>query len=223
MEKPSFSSALYLLSNYTWDKSLDEGTFGPTNQFNFRSNYGNSDTTRPWASVSAFNWDIPFGTGRLFANNLGRAGDAVIGGWTLSGVVNMQGGTYFSPYLANNASLNSTISLRPDRMGSGKVSNPNRNEWFNPQDFTVPAPYTYGDSGRNILLAPGFGAVDLSLLKSLKITEGSRLELKWDAFNAFNRENLASPNPYVDTATAGQITGIVDFRRRMQIDAHITF
>jgi hypothetical protein len=73
------------------------------------------------------------------------------------------------------------------------------------------------------LLAPGFGGVDLSMLKSLKITEGSRLELKWDAFNAFNRENLASPNPYVDTATAGQITGIVDFRRRMQIGAHITF
>jgi outer membrane receptor protein involved in Fe transport len=218
-----FSSGLYLLSNYTWDKSLDEGTFGPTNQFNFRSNYGNSDSTRPWASVSAFNWDIPLGSGRQFANGLNRAGDAVIGGWTLSGVVNAQGGTFFTPNLANNASLNSTIGLRPNRNGSGKVSNPNRYKWFNPADFSVPAPYTYGDSGRNILLAPGFGGVDLSLLKSFKITEGTRLELKWDAFNAFNRENLGSPNSSVDTATAGQITGIVDFRRRMQIGAHITF
>jgi hypothetical protein len=65
--------------------------------------------------------------------------------------------------------------------------------------------------------------VELSLAKAFRITEGTHLELRWDAFNAFNRTNLANPNPYVDTATAGQITGIVDFRRRMQIGAHLTF
>ncbi|MFZ0762237.1 MAG: TonB-dependent receptor, partial [Candidatus Sulfotelmatobacter sp.] len=218
-----FHAGLYLLSNFTWDKSLDEGTFGPTNQFNFASNYGNSDSTRPWAWVSAANWELPFGHGRTFANNLSRKADAVAGGWTLSGVFNFQGGTFFTPYLSNNASLNSTITLRPNRIGSGEVSNPSQKEWFNPADFTVPAPYTYGNSGRNILLAPGYGEVDLSLAKSFVLTERARLELKWDVFNALNRENLGQPNPYVDTATAGQITSIVDFRRRMQIGAHITF
>ena len=218
-----FHSGLYLLSNFTWDKSLDEGTFGPTNIFNFRSNYGNSDSTRPWAWVSAATWELPFGRGRTYANNLNRGTDALVGGWTLSGIFNFQGGTYFTPYLSNNASLNSTISLRPDRIGSGKVSNPNRYQWFNPTDFTVPALYTYGNSGRNILLAPGYGEVDLSLAKAFVITERARLELKWDVFNALNQENLAQPNPYVDTETAGQITGIIDYRRRMQIGAHLTF
>ncbi len=218
-----FHGGLYLLSNFTWDKSLDEGTFGPTNIFNFRSNYGNSDTTRPWAWVSAANWELPFGRGRAFANNMSRPADLIAGGWILSGIFNFQGGTYFTPYLANNASLNSVISLRPNRIGSGKVSNPNQNEWFNPADFTVPALYTYGDSGRNILLAPGYGEVDLSFGKTFVITERAHLELKWDVFNALNRENLGQPNPYVDTATAGQITSIVDFRRRMQIGAHLTF
>ena len=37
-----FGADVNLLSNFTWAKSLDEGTFGPQNQFNFASNYGNS-------------------------------------------------------------------------------------------------------------------------------------------------------------------------------------
>jgi outer membrane receptor protein involved in Fe transport len=218
-----FHAGLYLLSNFTWDKSLDEGTFGPMNIFDFASNYGNSDTNRPWASVSAVTWELPFGHGKAFANSLSRGEDAFVGGWNLSGIINAQGGTYFTPTLANNASLNSVITLRPNRIGSGQVSNPNRNEWFNPADFTVPALYTYGDSGRNILLAPGYGEVDLSLGKSFAITERTHLDFQWQVFNAFNRENLTSPNSNVDQATAGQITGIVDFRRRMQIGAHLSF
>ncbi len=218
-----FHEGVFLTSNFTWDKSLDEGTFGPTNIFDFRSNYGNSDFTRPWSFVSAATWSLPFGRGKAYGNNLSRIGDAIAGGWTLSGIFNLEAGGYFTPYLANNASLNSVISLRPDRIGSGKVSNPNRGEWFNPADFTVPAPYVYGNSGRNILQNPGFGSVDLSLAKSFAITERSKLEFRWDAFNALNRENLGGPNAYVDTSTAGQITSIVDFRRRMQIGAHLTF
>ena len=223
-----FHEGLYVTSNFTWDKSLDEGTFGPTNIFNFASNYGNSDFTRPWSWVSAATWSLPFGRGKAFGNDLSPVADAIAGGWTLSGIFNFEAGMYFTPFLADASSLNSTISLRPDRIGSGKVSNPNRNEWFNPADFTkVAQPFTYGNSGRNILLGPGFGSVDLSLAKSFKITERAKLEFRWDAFNAFNRENLGGPNatitPGNPNSPAGKIFGIVDFRRRMQIGAHITF
>jgi outer membrane receptor protein involved in Fe transport len=218
-----FHQGLFITSNFTWDKSLDKGTFGPTNIFNFDSNYGNSDFTRPWSFISAANWDLPFGRGRAYGADLSPLANAIFGGWAISGIFNFEAGNYFTPYLANNSTLNSVITLRPDRIGSGKVSNPNRNRWFNPADFTVPALYTYGDSGRNILLGPGFGSVDLSLSKSVSITERMKLEFRWDAFNAFNRVNLGGPNSYVDTSTAGQITSIVDFRRRMQIGAHLRF
>ena len=87
----------------------------------------------------------------------------------------------------------------------------------------MPAPYVYGDSGRNIIIGPRFSAADLSLQKSFAFNERVHLDLKWDAFNAFNHENLGNPNSSVDTSTAGQITGIVDFRRRMQIGAQLTF
>jgi hypothetical protein len=79
------------------------------------------------------------------------------------------------------------------------------------------------NSGRSIPAGPGFASADLSLAKDFALTETARLEFRWDVFNAFNRTNLSNPNNNVDQATAGQITGIQDFKRRMQIGAHITF
>ena len=218
-----FGGGLYLLSNFTWSHSIDYGTFGVQNIFDFASNKGNSGFTRPLSSVSAVNWELPFGRGRALANNLSGFANAIAGGWTISGIINLESGTYFTPGLANNASLNSTIGLRPNRIGSGKVSNPNRNLWFDPTAFTVPALYTYGNSGRSILQGPGFASTDLSLAKAFAITEKANLQFRWDIFNAFNRTNLGGPNTAVDTSTAGQIRGIVDFMRRMQIGARISF
>jgi hypothetical protein len=107
------------------------------------------------------------------------------------------------------------------------VAHPNRNEWYNPAAYAYPAQYTFGDAGRNSLMGPGYGEVDLSLIKSFVITERTHLNLKWDVFNALNRVNLAQPTgdgaAFVDVGNAGQITSIVDFRRRMQIGLHLTF
>jgi len=218
-----FGTAFNLLSNFTWAKSLDEGTFGPQNQFDFASNYGNSGFVRPFSWVSAAVWNLPIGRGKAFASDLNRAAEALAGGWILSAIYNFEGGFYFTPTLANNATLNSTIGLRPNRIASGQVSDPNRLKWFDPTAFRVPALYTYGNSGRDILLGPGFSSADLSLQKTFAFAEKVRLGLKWDVFNAFNHTNLQNPNSSVDTSTAGQITGIVDFKRRMQIGAQLTF
>ncbi len=218
-----FSHGLYVLSNFTYDKASDYGGFGLQNQFDFASNYGNMDSVRPWASVTAINWELPFGHGRAYANSMKGVAEAIAGGWNLSGIINLEGGRWFTPFMASSATLNSTIGLRPDRTCSGKVSNPNRNEWFNPACFTTPALYTYGDSGRNILQGPGFDMADLSLAKSFAIRESTHLELKWDVFNAFNHTNLSRPDATIGSSTVGQIHGIDDFKRRMQIGAHITF
>jgi outer membrane receptor protein involved in Fe transport len=227
-----FHQGLYVLSNFTWAKSLDVGTDGPGdgngNQFCYSCNYGPSDAVRPWTWVSATNWELPFGHGRAFANNLSRGEDSLVGGWALSGVFNLESGLPFTPYYSTSPTvLNSPIYDRPNLIGNPHVSNPNRYEWYNPAAYGTPAQYTFGDAGRNSLMGPGYGEVDLSLTKSFVITEKTHLDLKWDVFNALNRENLAQPTgdgaAFVDVANAGVITGIVDFRRRMQIGAHLTF
>lgn len=227
-----FHQGLYLLSNFTWAKSLDVGTFGPGdgngNQFCYSCNYGPSGTVRPWSWTSAASWELPFGHGRAYANGLSRGGDAVVGGWALSGIFNFEGGQYFTPYnLSSPGILNSPIYDRPDLIGDPHVSHPNRNEWYNPAAYGKPAQYTFGNAGRNSLLGPGYGEVDLSLTKAFAITEKTHVDLKWDVFNALNRENLATPTcsgaAFVDYVNKGQICSIVDFRRRMQLGAHLTF
>jgi outer membrane receptor protein involved in Fe transport len=212
-----FGAGFWLLSNFSWAHCLDYGTFGAQNQFDIASNRGNCGFVRPVSSVTAFTWEIPFG------HNFSGVSRALLSGWNINAIVNLESGDYFTPTLDNNASLNSTIGLRPDRIGSGKVSNPNRNLWFDPTAFTVPALYTYGNSGRDILMGPGFASTDLTLAKAFRVTEGSALKLEWAVFNAFNRTNLGDPNSSVDSSTAGQITGIVDFKRRMQIGLHYNF
>ena len=227
-----FHQGLYLLSNFTWAKSLDVGTFGPGdgngNQFCYHCNYGPSGTVRPWSWTSAASWELPFGHGRAYVNSLSRGADAVVGGWALSGLFNFEGGQYFTPYNLNSpAILNSPIFDRPNLIGDPHVSHPNRNLWYNPKAYGDPPLYTFGNAGRNSLLGPGYGEVDLSLTKTFAITEGVRLALKWDAFNALNHVNLANPTcsgaAFVDIGNAGQICSIVDFRRRMQIGAHLSF
>jgi len=231
MEK-RFHQGLYLLSNFTWARSLDVGTFGPGdgngNQFCYSCNYGPSGTVRPWSTTSAATWELPFGRGRAYANRLSRGGEAVVGGWSLSGIFNFEGGQYFTPYnLSSPGILNSPIYDRPDLIGDPHVSHPNKNEWYNPAAYGKPAQYTFGNAGRNSLLGPGLGLVDLSLTKAFAITEKTHFDLKWDVFNALNRENLATPTcsgaAFVDYVNAGQICSIVDFRRRMQIGGRLTF
>ncbi len=227
-----FHQGLYLLSNFTWAKSLDVGTFGPGdgngNQFCYHCNYGPSGTVRPWSWTSAATWELPFGHGRAYANGLSRGGDAVVGGWALSGIFNFEGGQYFTPYSINSPGiLNSPIYDRPDLIGDPHVSHPNRNKWYNPAAYGEPAQFTFGNAGRNSLLGPGYGEVDLSLTKAFAITETTHIDLKWDVFNALNRVNLTTPTcsgaAFVDYVNAGQICSIVNFRRRMQLGVHLTF
>ena len=45
-------------------KIPDEGTFGPQNQFDFASNYGNSDFVRPFSWVTAAVWNLPLARAR---------------------------------------------------------------------------------------------------------------------------------------------------------------
>jgi len=111
----------------------------------------------------------------------------------------------------------------PNRIGPGTVADSTIQRWYNPADFVSPGNYTFGNSGRNILVGPGFATADLSLFKQLLLTERMRLDLRWEAFNALNRTNLANPVTTVDSSVAGQIFSILYPMRRMQIGAHLSW
>ena len=53
-------------------------------------------------------------------------------------------------------------------------------------------------------------STDLSLSKRFQITEHKGLALRWEAFNVFNRTNMAYPNTSIDAGpgNAARITSL---------------
>jgi hypothetical protein len=75
-----------------------------------------------------------------------------------------------------------------------------------------------GDLGRNRFVTPGFFQWDLRLSRRIPFGERIKLDLIADAFNLFNRTNIASVNQLCDpsagaTCSAGQPTASYDARQ----------
>jgi Carboxypeptidase regulatory-like domain len=218
-----YSNGLFLTGSFTWGRAYDFGSHNPMYNFNANLDRAPADYDRKFVLVFSHVWELPIGPGKTWLNGRSLV-DRVAGGWTISGIWTAETGTPYTPTLGNTASLNSDCcTLRPNLTGNPNVANQGRNEWFNPAAFSVPALYVFGNSGRNILRNPGLFRVDLSLMKAFTLTERTRLELQWEAFNAFNRTNLAGPNAQVDSSTAGQITNTSDIMRRLQLSATVRF
>src|SRR5690606_24838403 len=82
----------------------------------------------------------------------------------------------------------------------------------------------FGNLGRNTLRGPAQKRVDISLLKTTRLSERVALELKWDVFNLFNFTNFANPNSDLsDETDFGQITRTLGAPRVMQFGAKLRF
>src|SRR6266478_3563555 len=62
--------------------------------------------------------------------------------------------------------------------------------WFNTACFSLPAPYTFGDSGRNTVINPAYADVDAGLERDVQLPRGTRIQLRWEVFNLLNRTNF---------------------------------
>ena len=96
------------------------------------------------------------------------------------------------------------------------------NRYFNPGAFTINAPGTFGNSGRNILQGPGTNTADIGVDKNWRIRERGTLQFRWEMFNAFNRANFNNPNAVVGSSAAGTVSATYP-SRSMQLGLKATF
>ncbi|MGI8959042.1 MAG: TonB-dependent receptor domain-containing protein [Bryobacteraceae bacterium] len=222
-----FSRGLDFLITYTWSKVLgsSENAGGFSDNYNVRASYGPMSWDRTHMLTFEHDWDLPFGRNRHW--NLGDnvVADAVFGGWRLSGAHTFGSGLPFTPTVSNYPLLNADFNnVRADTVGDPSVRNPNAGLWFNPAAFTEPQqPFRNGTAGRGTLRGPRLAVTDLSLSKDLIPSERWRLELRADAFNAFNHVNFGLPNSTIDEGGAGQITYTQVPMRQMQFGLHLQF
>ena len=50
-----------------------------------------------------------------------------------------------------------------------------------------------GSLGRNAIYGPGFGNMDLSIIKNVALSGSAHIQLRLEAFNLFNQANLGQP------------------------------
>jgi hypothetical protein len=228
-----FRSGFALRANYTFANSMDDSsnlasgqsTNNPAtlmNPFDPSADYGPSAfNVRHRLSVSAI-YELPFGRAG------GKSGiDKVIGGWQVNLIGTLQSGFPFTPELGFNQSGDGDTSA-PDRPNWAPGRNPanayvgSATEWFDPTAFTLPVAGTYGNVGRNSLTGPGLQDFDLSLFKTVSVTEKFRLQFRAECFNVLNHVNFGMPSNIALTtsgapvSSAGLITTTATSARQMQ-------
>jgi hypothetical protein len=122
---------------------------------------------------------------------------------------------------ANNATAD-----RPNLVGDPKLADGEQSltRWFNTSAFAAPPPFTFGNTPRTISTprGPGFASVDLSLTRDISFSATSRVQLRAEFFNLFNRVNFNQPNMNFLSGEFGQVTSAGE-PRRIQLGAKLYF
>jgi len=220
---------LDLVVAYTWSKALDTkssvaalagggvtdnaGWAGPQDGHNISSDYarGGYDVGNRLAVTGVY--ALPIGQGKALLGNSSKLVDEAIGGWKLGVLSSFQGGIPFTIVGADNGN-NNTYSERANFNPGAPKCPHSHQQWFCSDDvsgstdktFTQPVWGEFGNSSRNVIRGPGLILADLSLSKRFPIVEKLGLELRFDAFNAFNHWNPGQPDDTM-TDTALQPNG----------------
>ena len=235
MVKKQMSHGFSFSSSYTFSKALDTGAgagWGGTtsvgvwqNAYAPQLNYALSSLDVTHLFNGGIVWTVPVGKGRKLLDH-GGVVDAIIGGWQISNLWQLHTGNPFTPAVGTS-NLSGALSGNwlPNRLGNGTVANPTIAKWFDTSAFAIPAQYTFGNSGRNILRGPGFADLDMTLSKNFKLPiprEGTTLQLRLDSYDVLNHPNFSQPFASIGTVQAGTITGSLT-ARTVQVGVKLSF
>lgn len=197
----SMSSRLSLLASFVWSKSLDDadgvipGLFdsvGAQDERNLRLERGLS-FSNPGRRISA---------GYVFRLPEARFAGPVLRRWSLSGTVTLQDGTPVDPFYFALDFANSGTPNRPNIVPGQSVVLPRdqrtADHFFNTDAFTAPAPFTFGNAGRNTVPGPGNNIFDFALERRFRVREGHSIQFRAETFNTFNHPNWGIPGSNPD-------------------------
>ncbi len=236
-----FSQGLKFLFSFTFQKSLDDSSLASSG-YSFltsgiataEANARDPNNLRLDRSLSAFNipqvaqlsfiYELPFGPRQKFGSNAKAPLRALLSGWQLNGIYRIDVGLPIQLGLCGGCSVNLPTygNQYPDLFAPLRVAGTaNLNQYFaNPQTAVRPAPYSDGNAPRVLPNArmPGTNNLAASLFKEVRLhfREAARLEIRLEAFNAFNRVQFAPPDTNVGDATFGQITAQANQSRQVQ-------
>jgi len=197
-------------AHYTWSHAIDDAaddnfvSSQPQDVNNVRAERGNgTQDVRHSASFQAI-YELPFGRHRA----LRGVKDGLRGGWQLAAVGLLRSGIPASVTIPISRTGNGvTLNQRPDAVpGVSPYASPRSlDAWLNPAAFSVPAPGSFGNLGRNTIFGPGLAQIDVSALKNTRLRESAVLQFRAECFNLPNHPAFAQPGAVLGTAGFGKI------------------
>ena len=230
-----FGSGIWYLFSYTYSKSLTvQDTPAAGGLFHFEKALSTYDI--PQNIAFNMGYQLPFGKGKPFLSNAGRFTQALLGGWSAQGIIILRSGQPFTPTISRDIANTGQSGQRPNLLGT-PVTIGAPTCWFyvssNPgclalapgasSTFALPAQYTYGNGGANILRSGWLKDFDFSLFKEFHVTEGSVLQFRAESFNLTNTPTFGIPNGTVDTSSGGIVTNTANNPRQLQFALKYNF
>jgi hypothetical protein len=210
-------------ANYTWSKSIDDAsdvgtTFSETNipqdVRNVRAEKALSSFDHRHRFVFSYSWQLPL-----------RHPGKLTQGWSITGLGSFQSGAPFTVILpTDNANIGAGPAQRPNLIADPNANAPHSaDQWFNTAAFRMPAPFSFGTAGRNVVFAAGEKNVDFSLIKDTVLKESRRLQFRAEVFNILNHTNFADvPGRTAFTPTFGRYTA-AENPRQVQLALKLLF
>ncbi len=212
--------------SYTWSHAIDNqsdpasGTFVDFNLLRSQQNgsSGISSFTRQFASsLDRGNSDFDQRQNMVFFFTYQPPGLPWKGrprklseGWNISGLGAVRSGlpyTVYAPADFSGPNPEILINQRANLIDPAHVyvSQPTTGgvQLLNPAAFGQPGPGQIGNTGRNAFTGPGLFNTDISLARSVRLTETLHLTLRADFYNVFNHANLNNPNAFLGSPDFG--------------------
>ena len=180
-----------LLSSYAFAKSIDNLSgdnqgFSSQDPNNNNAEKGVSDYDVKHRFVNSLNYALPFG------REQSSVAAKVVRGWELGSIVTMQSGLPFTPAIGTDPA-NTGTELAPRQAWRRQVDDRTLLRDFDASAFEVPASFTFGNSGRNILYGRGFRNWDFIVVRNFAVRETVRLQFRSEFFNFTNTPAFGGP------------------------------
>src|SRR6266566_835796 len=192
--------------------------------------YGRGMLDVPHRVILAPIVELPFGQNRRWVN-ASKAADWVVGGWSISAIVNLQSGFPMNVQQTDNTNLFGGAQ-RPNLSGQSLATPGNYEDrlasadhsiktWISADGFSPALANSFGTAPRTIttVRSPTQKNVDASFMKTFRVGETKTALVKVEMLNLFNRVNVqAGLNANTKgNANFGQINNQAGFMRITQV------
>jgi hypothetical protein len=227
-----FSGGYSLLLTYTLSRFTERVTLLNSTDATAEKRLADGDI--PHRFVASGVWELPFGKGRRF--ELSGAGRALLGGWSLQGIYNVQSGR---PLTFGNLFFDGDPSrLKADWSNVDRVFDTGgfyfhdaavqTNGADDPVKQRNDQRIRLANNVRTFPSRPGIRRqpvqfLDVSVIKTISFNRDVRLQLRFEAINAFNHPIFDTPNLDPTSSNFGKTTSQFNIPRNYQLAAKLIF